>query len=610
VIFSVNLFNEGVDLPTIDTVLMLRPTESKILFLQQLGRGLRRAPGKERLIVLDFIGNHHSFLHKPQILGQLGSSYHQLANFARELEAGRLELPAGCRLNFELELIDFLKALDRDSSRDDYLALRDGLGHRSTLAEFYRSGVSIDRMRKEYQSWFELVEAMADLDAEETAVLSRHRAMLREFETTAMSDSFKMVLLEAFQEVDGWRQPPRLVELAARSWQILQRRRSLLGDLPDAFAHQEDGNSRAWQDYWRNNPVQSWLGEKQARKSRSYFHLPDERFAARMALKDEEQSALSSMVQEIIDYRFARYEARVRSIAGALGGGEVAPFPSRQEGTELPYFPELRIACGHFRNSSASVESWRSLGSGYGALDPTRHFIARSSGHSMDGGKNPVRDGDYLLLELLSPENAGSITGATLVVERQDRSGDDQYLLRKVSKRQDGSYVLIANNPEYDDIHVSAEMAEELRTLARLKAVIDPLEMAVGEHFMREDIAALFGVEFNPGNWNSGHIILNEQKAHILLVTLNKQGKAADHRYLDRWLGEGKFQWSSQNSTTPLSKRGTEIIEHAQRGISLHLFVREHKLSAGKGAPFCYHGKVRYQSHTGSGPMSVILELA
>ena len=56
VIFSVDLFNEGVDLPAIDTVMMLRPTESKVLFLQQLGRGLRRHPEKKHLVVLDFIG--------------------------------------------------------------------------------------------------------------------------------------------------------------------------------------------------------------------------------------------------------------------------------------------------------------------------------------------------------------------------------------------------------------------------------------------------------------------------------------------------------------------------------------------------------------------------
>ena len=54
---------------------MLRPTESKILFLQQLGRGLRRVEGKTHLVVLDFIGNHHSFLQKPQALFGIGSTY-------------------------------------------------------------------------------------------------------------------------------------------------------------------------------------------------------------------------------------------------------------------------------------------------------------------------------------------------------------------------------------------------------------------------------------------------------------------------------------------------------------------------------------------------------
>ena len=57
-VFSVDLFNEGVDVPNVDTVLMLRPTESPTLFLQQLGRGLRKAPGKPHCTVLDFVGTH------------------------------------------------------------------------------------------------------------------------------------------------------------------------------------------------------------------------------------------------------------------------------------------------------------------------------------------------------------------------------------------------------------------------------------------------------------------------------------------------------------------------------------------------------------------------
>ena len=62
-IFTVNLFNEGIDIPSVNTVLMLRPTESSIIFIQQLGRGLRKLPNKEFVTVLDFIGNYkNSFL--------------------------------------------------------------------------------------------------------------------------------------------------------------------------------------------------------------------------------------------------------------------------------------------------------------------------------------------------------------------------------------------------------------------------------------------------------------------------------------------------------------------------------------------------------------------
>jgi superfamily II DNA or RNA helicase len=208
VIFSVDLFSEGVDLPTIDTILMLRPTESKILFLQQLGRGLRRAEGKEQARRARLHRQPPRFLHKTQALAQAGATYRELAAFARKVEAGRLELPDGCFINYDLALIDFLKSLDSDGTAKDYQALKDGLGRRPTLAEFYRSGANLPRMRKEYGSWFELVAANEDLDEAETQVAAAQREFLRELETTPMTKSFKMVLLEAFQELDGWATPP------------------------------------------------------------------------------------------------------------------------------------------------------------------------------------------------------------------------------------------------------------------------------------------------------------------------------------------------------------------------------------------------------------------
>jgi SOS-response transcriptional repressor LexA len=310
------------------------------------------------------------------------------------------------------------------------------------------------------------------------------------------------------------------------------------------------------------------------------------------------------LIHEIIDYRLASYESRGTS---SLDSGTVIPFPRpKRDAIELAYFPNLKIACGHFKSGRADSEEQRTLPSSYGQLDPGRHFIARASGNSMNGGKNPIRDGDYLLLELISPSKAGSITGSVMAIERQDEAGgDNQYLLRVVTKTRDGRYVLKANNPDYDDL----EATDDMRTLARLKNVIDPLDLALGQEFQREEIPSLFGEVFNPGSWHSGHVPLNEKKAHVLLVTLSKRGKADEHRYIDRWIDEHTFHWQSQNSTNPENKRGQEIIHHQSRGIDIHLFVRSEKLRGGKAAPFTYQGRANYRSHQGSEPMSVTFDV-
>jgi hypothetical protein len=165
----------------------------------------------------------------------------------------------------------------------------------------------------------------------------------------------------------------------------------------------------------------------------------------------------------------------------------------------------------------------------------------------MNGGKQSIRDGDYLLLELMSPTRAGSITGSIVAIERQDDASDNQYLLRVVVKQADGSYLLRANNPDYTDMPAD----DSMRTLARFKSIVDPLEFSIGQYYLREDIPPLFGTTFIPGNWNAGHIVLQDRKVHVLLVTLNKQGKAADHRYVDHWIDNHTFHWQCQNQTGP-----------------------------------------------------------
>ncbi|HEY8380387.1 MAG TPA: DEAD/DEAH box helicase family protein, partial [Nannocystis sp.] len=99
VVFSVDLFNEGIDVPAVDTLLLLRPTDSPTLFLQQLGRGLRKSPGKDVCTILDFVGRHRAEFRFDRRLGALlGGTRRDLI---AQVERGFPFLPAGCHMELD-----------------------------------------------------------------------------------------------------------------------------------------------------------------------------------------------------------------------------------------------------------------------------------------------------------------------------------------------------------------------------------------------------------------------------------------------------------------------------------------------------------------------------
>lgn len=99
VLFAVDLFNEGVDIPEVDTVLFLRPTESATVFIQQLGRGLRLCEGKPCLTALDFVGMHNTrFRFDLRLRAMTGQSR---AAVARQVEEGFTHLPLGCTIEMD-----------------------------------------------------------------------------------------------------------------------------------------------------------------------------------------------------------------------------------------------------------------------------------------------------------------------------------------------------------------------------------------------------------------------------------------------------------------------------------------------------------------------------
>ena len=603
VLFSVDLFNEGVDLPQIDTVMMLRPTESKILFLQQMGRGLRLSDNKEKLVVLDFVGNHHSFLNRPEML--LGPSFKDKPTRNQLIDAAKKPnalLPNGCYVNYDLGFIEFLDSLVSDQLDSQYQKLKQSLKRRPTLKEFWQSGANLTRMRQNYGSWWEFVDEQDDATSEELEILEPHAQWFRDLTTTKTTKSYKLVLLQTLLDHKSLNKEIQIQQLAqwAKDWFI--QHSEWQADLPDSSKPLKKISDTAWLTQWRKMPVHHWCTPEQGSKI-EWFHQDGMLFRFQQKLDAFELPAFNAMTEEILAWRLAQYAQNQLPIS-SIPTQVSTSSQTESLSLSLPFFPNIKIACGHFKTGHADIEEYLPAPDGFGSLSPERHFIARASGNSMNGGKNPIQDCDYLLLEQVTAESAGSISNQIMAIERQD-AGDNQYLLRKVIKNNDGSYTLKASNPDYEDLLANESMV----TFARLKGVIDPLEILVGQNFMREDIPALFGTEFNPGNWQSGHVVLADQKAQILLVTLNKQGKASDHQYHDYFMDDSRFHWQSQNNTSPEGKRGQDIIQHKKLGYRVFLFVRENKLLNGKAAPFHYYGEVSYVGHEGSKPMSVIWQL-
>jgi superfamily II DNA or RNA helicase len=127
-----DLFNEGVDIPAVDTLLLLRPTQSPVLFQQQLGRGLRLSQGKESCLVLDFVGRHRQEFRFDRLLSTItGLPRGQLAN---AVENGFGSLPPGCHIQLQRQARDqvlrSLRQLEQHSWRrlknelEAYVALR------------------------------------------------------------------------------------------------------------------------------------------------------------------------------------------------------------------------------------------------------------------------------------------------------------------------------------------------------------------------------------------------------------------------------------------------------------------------------------------------------
>ncbi len=207
VIFSVDMFNEGVDITSVDMVLFLRPTESPIIFLQQLGRGLRRSKGKEYLNVLDFIGNYENAGRVRFLLTGKDLSRQEAYN-----PADRSSVPDDCLIDFDMRLIDLFAEMDtkhlkmKDRIRNEYFRVKNLLGRRPSRIELftymddevYQLAITHSKDNP-FRRYLEYLKGLDELTMDEKVLCQGiGREFINLIENTNMSKVYKMPVLMAF----------------------------------------------------------------------------------------------------------------------------------------------------------------------------------------------------------------------------------------------------------------------------------------------------------------------------------------------------------------------------------------------------------------------------
>ena len=206
-IFSVDMFNEGVDITSVDMVMFLRPTESPIVFLQQFGRGLRKCRGKEFLTVLDFIGNYEKAGRVRFLLEGKSDMYREGCHLS-----DTLRFPDDCMVDFDLKLIDLFAEMDRkhlklkDQVINEYFRVKDLLGKRPTRLDLftymddniYETAIthSKDNPFKRYLEFLNDLGELSQIEVEFYKGIGREFISL--LENTNMSKVYKMPVLMAF----------------------------------------------------------------------------------------------------------------------------------------------------------------------------------------------------------------------------------------------------------------------------------------------------------------------------------------------------------------------------------------------------------------------------
>lgn len=208
IIFSVDMFNEGLDIKNIDMVLFLRPTESPTIFLQQLGRGLRKDKNKRYLNVLDFIGNYKKAHLIPLLLnGKNKQNTFELSTIPKEED-----FPEDCFIDFDFRIIDLFEKMNKETEKfedviiREYFKIKEDLRKVPSRLEMFihmDPDIYINMKRKSslniFKDYLGFLNKIGELNKQQFEIINTSAHLfIKMIETTSMSKTYKLPVLLAF----------------------------------------------------------------------------------------------------------------------------------------------------------------------------------------------------------------------------------------------------------------------------------------------------------------------------------------------------------------------------------------------------------------------------
>lgn len=314
VIFSVDMFNEGLDVPAIDMVMFLRPTQSPTIFLQQLGRGLRKFKDKKYLNVLDFIGNYK----KANLVPFLLSGKEYSASECKKNKQGDYEFPEECIVDFDFKIIDiFKKQAERemkvkDKVKEQFEVVTQMLGYRPSRVELFTyidDEVYQNIRSKAMNPFSNYIEYIKENDKlthdEEILYNSRGREFINMIETTSMSKTYKMPVLLAFYNYGDVKMEISEDDIYKSFYNFYRKGSNKVDMLKDKGTREfETWDKKKYVSLANNNPIKFLLkthGEFFKEKEQCLIALQDD-------LKDIiSNEAFKKHMKDSIDFRVESY---------------------------------------------------------------------------------------------------------------------------------------------------------------------------------------------------------------------------------------------------------------------------------------------------------------